>query len=398
MSWSHPIRRMGFPGSPSTERGGLFATVVARISRSASTSASRASEGGIGGSEGDDLLRLDPDTGAVLERIGPFTTADGGELSGLQDLVFDPASGQFFAFDGGFFGPPTPSSASISRRGEAQVVADGALLQRQSARGPEGFLYAARVRQGSGSGTARPRRRGPWCRSSRSPGAAGFADATGRAAARDQPAPPGHRRDGSSPSSTSRLSRFSPSRRSAARWREVSRAWRSGRWATAPSTIHDRPRSGGGRRRPRRRERGGAHARSRGPHRRRRPLRAARMSRCGRRSSGSPCGAVTTSFCRRACSGGRRRHRPRDPRPRCTCLRDREAAGTRLPARSGDPDARPLRRRRRRGSGRNGAFSWPGDAGRGGSICAVCAGTGTISAGARTSTAGAASPPPAKCP
>lgn len=44
------------------------------------------------------LLRIDPETGAVLATIGPLSTSDGFQPA-LQDLTFEPASGRTFALD-----------------------------------------------------------------------------------------------------------------------------------------------------------------------------------------------------------------------------------------------------------------------------------------------------------
>jgi hypothetical protein len=54
---------------------------------------------------GSVLLRLDPDTGAVLATLGPFKLGASGPLLLLQDLTFRPADGQLYALGrGGFTG------------------------------------------------------------------------------------------------------------------------------------------------------------------------------------------------------------------------------------------------------------------------------------------------------
>src|SRR6185436_7692352 len=105
IEWSASIRPAGLSGLAFDGEGNLFATTQPfSVPLPSLQGRKAASKVVIAPPDGTSLLlRLDPDTGAVLSSIGPFTEGEDGDELGLQDLTFAPATGSFYALSAGSF-------------------------------------------------------------------------------------------------------------------------------------------------------------------------------------------------------------------------------------------------------------------------------------------------------
>lgn len=102
LPWSSPFRPAGLSGLAFDDQGSLFATtmpgggVVPSLTPGAQPRAQIA-PGPV--STTSRLLRLDPDTGAVLADVGEVHDADGSGIA-IRDLTFDPAAGLLYGVGG----------------------------------------------------------------------------------------------------------------------------------------------------------------------------------------------------------------------------------------------------------------------------------------------------------
>jgi hypothetical protein len=142
VDWSRSIRPQGLSGLAFDGDGTLWATtqpqsggaqLQARPTRGKSSRLSVPA----GTSQ---LLRLDPETGAVLATLGPFTEGNGGFPIGLQDLTFVPATGRLYALIGGFFSRAL-LSLDLSTQVATVLVPDLPFNASGLAAGPDDRLY-----------------------------------------------------------------------------------------------------------------------------------------------------------------------------------------------------------------------------------------------------------------
>lgn len=154
--WSAGLPPSGLSGLAFDGAGRLFATTlppqgVPELTASPQRLAPKAFLG-----NGSRLLRLDPDTGAVVAEIGPVTAETGGPVDltarrsrlraasaeiGVQDLAYDPATDRFYALseDSGklYTVDPATGAATVFATGLSFGNATAAAL----ALGPDGLLY-----------------------------------------------------------------------------------------------------------------------------------------------------------------------------------------------------------------------------------------------------------------
>lgn len=139
LPWSANLPPTGLSGLAFDDQGRLFATtgrpapvVTDILARPGARTKSAA-----GGGNGSSLLRLDPDTGAVLATIG--TVKENGAFAvAVEDLTFDPATGRFYALSQDFrhtLYAVDPATANATPLATGLFYATAAL-----AAGPDGLL------------------------------------------------------------------------------------------------------------------------------------------------------------------------------------------------------------------------------------------------------------------
>ncbi|MFY9826791.1 MAG: Ig-like domain-containing protein [Thermoanaerobaculia bacterium] len=103
VDWSRPIVPEGLSGLAFDGDGALWASTQPEIPVPQLVARSRAKSTRLGVQQGlSQLLRLDPDTGAVLVTLGPFLLENQEIPIGLLDLTFAPDTGTLYALSGGF--------------------------------------------------------------------------------------------------------------------------------------------------------------------------------------------------------------------------------------------------------------------------------------------------------
>ncbi len=157
--WSPSVPPAGLSGLALDGAGGLFATTLPpQAFPTLAPAKRRRAKASFG--NGSRLLRLDPDTGAILAVIGPVTEEGGGGGSDLtsrakavggteiavQDLVFDPARDRFYALSQDFGRlyavDPETAAATVLVAGLSYSTAGLAM-------GPEGLLYLLSAQGGA---------------------------------------------------------------------------------------------------------------------------------------------------------------------------------------------------------------------------------------------------------
>ncbi|MBW8874728.1 MAG: hypothetical protein JF614_07160 [Acidobacteria bacterium] len=103
IDWSRPVLPVGLSGLTFDGDGTLWASTQPEIPIPQLVARSRAKSANLGVQQGtSQLLRFDPETGAVLATLGPFLLENEEIPIGLQDLTFAPATGTLYALSAGF--------------------------------------------------------------------------------------------------------------------------------------------------------------------------------------------------------------------------------------------------------------------------------------------------------